>query len=170
MRVRWLRSFAIVCGSMWVEVAAAGASPVAPCPGPRPSSDATIGPDGAALVLVRDAAVVCLHRVDEDGEAARVARWDAASPRAPVVLAALADGSVAIVRGAPREDGTYPLVLRSADGDERTLPVRFPAAPARLVAHPSLPRVEALVSAGGRTRAWVVDTSDAVVLDVRDAR
>jgi hypothetical protein len=168
MRVRWIHLAFLAFVLPWAGEAAAATAHA--CPPLRPDAQASVGPDGAALVLVRDATAVCLQRVDEDGETARLARWDATSPRAPVVLAALADGSVAIVRGAPREDGTYPLVLRASDGEERTLPVRFPAAPARLVAHPTLPRLEAFVHAGDRTRAWVVDTADGVVVDVRDVR
>lgn len=170
MRVRWIRLAFLALVLVWTGEAAAAAATAYVCPALRPDAQASVGPDGAALVLVRDAAVVCLQRVDEDGETARLARWDATSPRAPVVLAALADGTIALVRGAPREDGTYPLVLRASDGAERTLPVRFPAAPARLVAHPTLPRLEALVPAGTRTRAWVVDTAEGVVVDVRDVR
>ena len=103
-----------------------------PCPPPAPPPD-TLGSDGTAWVVVRDDVRACLIAVDEDGESSVVTRWSLRGERAPVAMAALADGRAVLVRPDGRR---WRLSVWDRRGIETPVAIWLPAEPDLLLAHP----------------------------------
>jgi hypothetical protein len=113
------------------------------------TAPATLGPDGTAWVLHTSPAAVCLFRIDDRDDAVRAARWDAASPRAPILIAPLSNGSLLLVRAASDDGSGWPLAVR-LDGVESSLPLTLPVLPLAIHADPIQP-VATVVTADGRS-------------------